>query len=527
MRNRRTVFSRESGANLQGFTMERTRQAGVILHPTSLPGNNGIGELGCEAREFIEWMADAGLTLWQVMPLGPTGYGDSPYQCFSAFAGNPMLISLDELVEEGWLEREDLADLRKLPKDHVDFGAIIPAKQELLQSAFNAWRLGAGEEQRADFDEFRRLMGGWLTDYALFMALKQFNGGKVWTEWPEAQRDRATEALGKAHDELKEGVESEEWRQYQFFTQWWKLRHFAKERGVSILGDLPIFVAHDSVDVWANRRLFFLDDCGNPTVVAGVPPDYFSETGQRWGNPLYRWEEHEKDGFGWWTARVGTVLELVDLVRVDHFRGFAGCWEIPASETTAVKGRWVDAPGHALFERFAQEFGKIPLVAEDLGVITDDVVKLRKSFGLPGMKVLQFAWGEPGSDNPFLPHNHEPDSIVYPGTHDNNTTRGWWARETDGKIRSHISEYLGRRVRRPDVELLRLAWSSVSCYAVAMMQDLLRLGARARMNTPSVAQGNWSWRVQKRALTRKLAGKLRRTMVLYGRLEKEECRDSR
>lgn len=519
------------------------RSCGVLLHPTSLPGEHGIGELGAEARSWVDFLASAGQRLWQVMPLGPTGYGDSPYQCFSAFAGNPYLIAMAPLVEHGWLDHEDLAPLRELPNDRVDYGAVYRHKLSLLATAADAFLAGQGDgraELRAgqggaevgagegavprpqrphgheDYASFCLAEADWLDDYALFMALKDDLGGSAWTGWPPPLRDRVEPALGEAAARLqREAARHKVW-QYWFASQWEELKSYAAERAVKVIGDMPIFVALDSADVWANRRLFQLADDGQPTVVAGVPPDYFSATGQRWGNPLYRWDEMQRHGFAWWTRRMRAALDQVDIVRIDHFRGFAAYWEIPAAEPTAVKGRWVQAPGAQLFETLRSELGALlPVIAEDLGVITPDVEELRDRFGLPGMKVLQFAFAG-GPQDPYLPHNYVSNCVVYTGTHDNDTTLGWYAGAPEAE-RDHVRRYLARDDDDIVWQLIRLAMASTADLAIVPLQDLLRLGSQARMNTPGSAAGNWSWRFAWEDVPYWLAPQLAELTRLYGR----------
>lgn len=494
------------------------RSAGILLHPTSLPGAEGIGTFGSEAYQFIDWSSKAGFSIWQVLPLGPTGYGDSPYQCFSAFAGNPLLISLRTLVEHGYLSNDDVTELSHYPREKVDFGRVIPVKRQLLEKACINWFESAPENERNELNDFRHRQGHWLEDYAMFMSLKDFYDGRCWNEWPEEHRDRHESALNSVREELSDRINRQVWLQYVFFKQWGALRQYANEKGIKILGDMPIFVAYDSSDAWANRTLFHFDETGNPSVIAGVPPDYFSETGQRWGNPLYNWYAHRSQGFEWWKQRIGTSLELVDLIRIDHFRGFSACWEIPASEPTAINGKWVDSPGRELFEAVIAGRGDLPLVAEDLGVITDDVTALRKQFNLPGMRVLQFAFGS-GSDNPFLPHNHEPDSVVYSGTHDNNTSLGWWKEEATDEMKGELSRYRGHPVEEPHWDLIHLAFSSVAETAVVPMQDLLGLDSNTKMNRPGEASGNWEWRASENAFSGELADRVRQMLILFGRKE--------
>ncbi len=468
------------------------RSSGVLLHPTSLPGRYGIGDLGEYAYRFVDWLQAAGQTIWQILPLGPTSYGDSPYQTLSAFAGNPNLVSLDKLVGEGWLTHDDLADAPDFPADRVDFGWIIGYHNDRLHLAYERFKISGSTAQKATFEEWCDINAYWLDDYVLFAALKDSYGGKPWVEWDAGEALRDEMALAAARERLAVQIDERRFHQWVFHTQWYELKAYAAARGIRFIGDIPIFVAHDSADVWANRDRFYLDERGNPTVVAGVPPDYFSATGQRWGNPLYRWDVMRASGYDWWISRFRACLSLVDVVRIDHFRGFDAYWEIPAEEETAVKGEWVNGPGTDFFAAVQAALGDLPIIAEDLGVITPTVEKLRDDFGLPGMKVLQFAWSEPR--NPFLPHNHTPNSVVYSGTHDNNTTVGWWNNEVDDQTRSLISQYLDHEVREPHWTLIRLGMMSVAHTFVAPMTDILGLGSEARMNTPGVESGNWTWR---------------------------------
>lgn len=468
------------------------RSSGVLVHPTSLPGRYGIGDLGEYAYRFVDWLEAAGQTVWQILPLGPTSYGDSPYQTLSAFAGNPNLISLDKLVGEGWLTYDDLADVPDFPTDRVDYGWVIPYHNAKLQLAYERFSERGTAAQRAAFSAWSEQEKVWLEAFALFAALKDENGGRPWVEWPEGEALRDADALVEARKRLQQQIDEKRFRQWVFSSQWMELKAYAAERNIRFIGDIPIFVAHDSADVWADRERFYLDEQGNPTVVAGVPPDYFSTTGQRWGNPLYRWDILKEGDYAWWLARLSATLKVVDIVRIDHFRGFDAYWEIPAAEETAIKGAWVDGPGADFFAVIQREMGELPIIAEDLGVITETVEKLRLDFGLPGMKVLQFAWSDPR--NPFLPHNHSANSVVYSGTHDNNTTIGWWNTEVDDHARGFISQYLDSEVREANWTLIRLGMMSVAHTFVAPMQDILSLGSEARMNTPGVESGNWTWR---------------------------------
>jgi 4-alpha-glucanotransferase len=494
-----------------------TRMSGVLLHPTSLPSRWGIGDLGASATEFIDFLAQAGQQIWQVMPLGPTGYGDSPYQSFSSFAGNPLLISPDRLLAEDLLADQDVADAPDFPGGQVDYGWVIPYKHELLRRSYARFTAAHDHALREEFEEFRAGQVRWLDEYALFAALKSAHGGAAWNTWDAALAKHEPQAIEQARATLvADEYAFQTYAQWLFFRQWADLRGYANERGIQIVGDIPIFVAYDSADVWANRELFFLDEDGSPTVVAGVPPDYFSATGQRWGNPLFRWDVLAERGYEWWIERVRAVLKLVDVVRLDHFRGFEGYWEVPASEETAMNGRWVTGPGADLFSALERELGKLPIIAEDLGVITPDVEEIRDSFGFPGMKVLQFGFGGTGED-PYLPHNHIQNCVVYTGTHDNDTTLGWWEACSEQE-RSFTQLYLGRDGSDISWDLIRVALASVADTAVVPLQDLLSLGSEARMNLPGRLGGNWGWRYTPEMLRGEVAERLRLLTGLYGRL---------
>ena len=489
------------------------RSSGILLHPTSLPGPYGIGDLGPQAYRFVDWLASTGCKLWQILPLGPTGYGDSPYQCFSAFAGNPYLISPDDLLAEGLVTEDDLVGLKELPASKVDFGLFIPKKLDLLLTAYQHFKINP-EPLRDAFNYFCAENASWLDDFSLFMALKEANGGGAWNGWDASLRSRKKSALNKAKKELAESIERYSFYQFLFFRQWTRLRKYANEKGIQIMGDIPIFVAFDSSDVWANPELFFLDESSNPTVVAGVPPDLFSTTGQRWGNPLYNWKIHKKDGYAWWLSRVRSALQTVDILRFDHFRGFAGYYEIPASHTTAEHGRWVPGPGADLFRAVDEDLGNgvivpgtgLPIVAEDLGLITPDVIELLEAFNLPGMKVFQFAFS--GPDNPFLPHNYVPNCVAYTGTHDNDTAMGWFASASDHE-KNFALRYLGVDGHDFAWDLIRGVWKSVAVFAIAPMQDVLGCDGSARMNFPSRLGGNWEWRISENDLREDLAAGLR------------------
>jgi 4-alpha-glucanotransferase len=498
--------------------MRFPRSSGILLHPTSLPGRYGIGDLGAEARRFADFLAAAGQTLWQVLPLGPTGFGDSPYQCFSARAGNPLLISLERLTELGWLDASALATAPEFPEDRVDFERLIPWKMALLQSA---------KPPPSGFREFCEANQHWLDDFALFMALKEHHHFVEWTRWEPGARDRDPKALAKCREQLAKPIAAQKFLQFVFFEQWRELRDYARQRRVRIMGDLPIYVAHDSADVWANPQHFHLDALGNPTVVAGVPPDYFSQTGQLWGNPIYRWDLLAKDGYRWWLDRFRAAFETVDMVRLDHFRGFEAYWEIPASEPTAVHGRWVKGPGAALFRAARSALGELPLVAENLGVITPEVEAMRHEFALPGMAVLQFAFGTDAQAPTFRPHKYPREVVAYTGTHDSDTTVGWWSSKGRGEStrsdddirreRDFAMRYLNTDGREIHWVLIRALLASVADTVLFPLQDVLGLGTEARMNLPATLGGNWRWRYRAGAPTPELAQRLGELTRLYER----------
>ncbi len=506
--------------------MNFQRSGGILLHPTSLPSAYGIGDLGPQAYRYIDWLSEAGCRLWQVLPLGHTGYGDSPYQCFSAFAGSPYIISPDLLVRDGLLTPADLEDCRAVgtatpdqdDETSVNFATAIPYKLSLLARAFEHFQQMDPVDLREEFGVFRAQNAEWLDDYALFMALKEEHGGGSWVDWPMPVRKRDEAAMAEARSRLAQRALQFAFYQLLFFRQWGNLRDYAHSKGITIIGDIPIFVAEDSSDVWAHPDLFFLDEDRHPTVVAGVPPDYFSPTGQRWGNPLYRWDAHKRTGYAWWLKRFHAILGMVDVVRLDHFRGFAGYWEIPATNQTAEIGRWVPGPGADFLDAVEQSLkgssdgGDLPIIAEDLGVITTDVVELRERYHLPGMKILQFGFS--GPDNPFLPHNYGSDCVAYTGTHDNDTARGWFNSGPRAEKKFAL-RYLHATSGSFVWQLIRAIWRSVAVYAVTPMQDVLNLGTEARMNYPSRLGGNWHWRVRERDLSDALAGKLHELSYLY------------
>ena len=511
--------------------MDLTRSAGILLHPTSLASPHGIGDLGREAYRFVDFLAEAGMSLWQVLPLGPTGFGDSPYACFSTFAGNPLLIDLDALVADGLLRPEDIADVPGCSADRVDFGAVLEWKRPRLAAAAQRFLSGGSPVPRSDFDAFCAAQAHWLDDYALFMAVKDHFDAKAAAEgvadatwfsyWDRDIRLHEAAALARWGAACAPQIDTYRVWQYLFFRQWDNLKRYANTRRVRILGDVPIYVSADGVDAWANPSLFKLGADGRPSVVAGVPPDYFSETGQLWGNPLYDWERMAEDGFSWWVERFRAVLTLCDTVRIDHFRGFAACWEVPADAETAVGGEWVETPGRELFAAVRGALGDLPLVAEDLGVITPEVEALRDELGLPGLKVLQFAFdpkedGRLDAAHPFLPHNYPERCVAYTGTHDNDTTRGWYDERSDEE-RHLIRTYAACDDGGAVWALIRTALASVARYAIVPMQDALNLGTEARMNRPAHASGNWDWRMPAEALHPDLAAALRTLVHIYGR----------
>ena len=495
--------------------MRFARASGVLLHPTSLPGPHGSGDLGAAAYHFADWLVSAGQSLWQVLPLGGIGAGNSPYMSSSAFAGNVLLIDLHELQQQGWLTPADLAADAAFSDQRIRFDRVAPWRVERLHRAAAAFATRGSTDQRRDLQDFCALHSTWLPDYALFMSLADANGWSLWCDWdtPLARRDDA--ALRGAASRHADAIAFWQFCQWRFFRQWKKLKDYANRRGVRIVGDAPIFVAYQSADVWTRQELFELDAGGRPQVVAGVPPDYFSATGQRWGNPLYRWDAHQLDGYAWWTERVRRSFELVDIVRIDHFRGFAGYWEIPASEPTAVVGRWLPGPGAALFQAIEAALGKLPIIAEDLGVITPEVDALRRQFELPGMRVLHFAFGG-DSRNAYLPHNYETNTVVYGGTHDNNTTLGWWA-EASAAERAHASDYLASDGHEIHWDLIRAACASVADTAIHPLQDVLGLDGASRMNLPGEGEGYWEWRFGWGQVQPGHAARLRRLCQLYGR----------
>ncbi|WP_448562597.1 4-alpha-glucanotransferase [Trichothermofontia sp.] len=492
------------------------RASGILLHPTSFPSRFGIGDLGPDAYTFIDFLTNAKQQLWQVLPLGPTGFGNSPYMCYSALAGNPLLISPELLRDQGLLNNGDLDQYPQLSPDRVEYEAVERLKYPLLRRAFENFQARNDATQRSAFEAFCRQHASWLDDYALFMSLKDVFK-LSWNQWDTAIAWRNPDALARWKSELQTEIQYRQFLQFEFFRQWAKLRQYANDRGVRIIGDIPIYVAHDSSDVWANPKNFRLDEAtGEAAEMAGVPPDAFSETGQLWGNPIYNWDYQRQQGFQWWVQRFQSLLEFVDVIRVDHFRGFSAYWAVPQGEETAMNGQWVNAPGHELFQTLRDRLGGLPIVAEDLGIITPDVEELRDRFEFPGMKILLFAF-DSGSDNPYLPFQYIHNCIVYTGTHDNNTTIGWFNEAEDWK-RQAFERYIGRfGPWGIHWDMIRLALSSVADWAILPLQDVMGLGGEARMNFPGTSQGNWVWRYRAEMLNGEMCDRLRQMTELYGR----------
>lgn len=506
--------------------MNFVRSSGILLHPTSLPGSHGVGDFGPEAYRFVDFLHAAGQKLWQVLPLNPTGYGDSPFQCFSASAGNPLLISLARLADQGLLSKNDLQNVPTFPIDGVAYEAVNRFKMPLLQAAATRFLADASAQKRGEFDAFRAVNAGWLDDFSLFMAIKRAHNLVAWTHWPADLAARQPEALERAQRNLGLHILAEKFFQFEFFRQWQALRDYGRAKNIRVIGDVPIYVAHDSADVWANRQFFLLDERGEPLKMSGVPPDYFSATGQLWGNPIYNWPLLRQTGYRWWVERIRSALRLYDFIRIDHFRGFEAYWEVPAGETTALHGRWVKGPGAELFSVLRQEFGDLPIIAENLGVITPEVEAIRHEFGLPGMAILQFAFGKDPQAPTFKPHNYVRDLVAYSGTHDNDTVVGWWnsgggdsTRTLDDieKEHAYARAYLGFIDEPIHWVLIHGIMSSVANTAIAPMQDVLGLGSEARMNLPGKASGYWKWRMKPGAATGEIASRLKEMVTLYDR----------
>lgn len=504
--------------------MRFERSSGILLHPTSFPGPHGIGDLGTAAYRFIDWLQRGRQRLWQVLPLGPTGYGNSPYASPSAFAGNPLLISLERLRDEGLLSDLQITPTIPFPDHEVNFDAVAYFKMQLLGDAVRRAREESASFDHDGLERFRQAESAWLSDYALFMALKEAHGNVHWLDWPAELRTRSPRALELAQHDLAAQIDFHECVQFFFRRQWLDVRRYANERGIRIIGDIPIYVASDSADVWANQQEFRLDAEGRPTVVTGVPPDYFSADGQLWGNPMYNWPRMAGDGFRWWKERVEGVFELVDIIRIDHFRGFAAGWVVPAGSETAREGRWERGPGKALFDAIEPQQQSARFIVEDLGLITPDVHALRRELDMPGMKVLQFAF-DGDSDNAYLPHNFAPNCAVYPGTHDNQTTIGWFT-GLDDEHRKLVQTYLGNDGSDVAWDLLRMAMESVADLSIYTLQDVMRLGDEARMNTPGKAAGNWGWRYPEHTLHDGLAWGLAELTATYGRDKRAEPQQS-
>jgi 4-alpha-glucanotransferase len=508
--------------------MDFPRASGILLHPTSLPGDYGIGDLGPKAFAFVDLLAKAKQTYWQILPLGPTGYGDSPYQCFSAFAGNTLLISPERLVENGLLNADQIANLPNFSVHKVDFGAVYEWKSKLLPEAYRNFQQTTSVDLRGRFETFCHENGWWLDDFAAYRAIKLSHDQKAWYEWPKALKLREKGALAEISEELFDEVQAQKFYQFLFFRQWLELKEYANKNGVKIIGDIPIFVALDSADVWRDQSKFKLAKDGRPKVIAGVPPDYFSSTGQLWGNPIYDWDAMRSDGFRWWVARVAFTLKTVDVVRIDHFRGFAAAWEVPGGDLTAEHGRWVDVPGKELFVSLKRAISDLPVIAEDLGVITPDVEELRDGFGFPGMRILQFAFGG-DARNHDLTHNYITNCVAYTGTHDNDTTVGWWLSQAgagstrDEEAISHEHDFCRKYLNTDGTSIswdfIRAVWASVAHTAIAPLQDVLGIGTEGRMNLPASTASNWNWRYVEGSLTADIIKRLKDLTEIYGRHE--------
>lgn len=509
------------------------RYSGILVHPTSFPSPYGIGDLGKGAYDFIDFSKEAGQTLWQCLPLGPTGFGDSPYQSFSSFAGQPLIISPDKLIEEGLLTREEIGEVPYWNPDKVDYGSAIAWKTELLKKSFVHFKACTDQELLSEYEAFCEKNAFWLENYALFMSLKNLHEGRAWTDWDDKYKFLKPAARKAVIAEFSDDIDYYKYVQFIFMKQWTELKAYANAANIRIIGDIPIFVSPDSTDVWANKSLFQLDSKGYPLAVAGVPPDYFSTTGQLWGNPLYDWDAHAKEHYTWWSKRIAHQLELVDYLRIDHFRGFEAYWSVPYGEETAVNGKWVKGPGSDLFKAIQDALGDdLPIFAEDLGVITPEVEALRDEFEFPGMKVLQFAFNDTTQESSFLPHQFKTNNcICYTGTHDNDTTRGWYETASE-QSRDKVRRYMSCDGSYITWNFIRTALASSAKYAVFPMQDLLGLDNSARMNTPGIAAGNWAWRYRQDALNGGIAAQLRETCELFGRTgdfpekEKPEATDT-
>jgi len=495
--------------------MHLSRASGILLHVSSLPGRYGIGGCGKEAYAWVDFLVRCGVKYWQILPLNPTGYGNSPYQGLSAFAGNPLFIDPENLRELGLLNKAALEHAPRFPVRKVDFDKVIRWKSRLFREAFANFKKSQNRALIREYEDFLANNASWIMDFALFMAIRQSFKQASWKEWPTGLKMRNSNALKDFEEKHQDDIQAHALLQFLFHRQWKALRDYTHRKGVFLIGDIPIFMGYDSADVWANPHLFQLDENREPLAVAGVPPDFFSATGQLWGNPLYDWEIHQQDGYGWWIQRIRETLKTVDLIRLDHFRGFAGYYRIPAGEVTAENGRWVPGPDRSLFDAMRREIGDLPFIAEDLGVITPDVVELRERYQFPGMKLLQFAFGG-DADNEYLPHNYPCNCAAYTGTHDNNTSAGWY-RSASEHERHLCASYLGGHTRDIAHEMIRAVWQSVAIIAIAPMQDFLRLGGWARMNTPSTTTGNWEWRMTASEIREDLADWVREINSAYSR----------
>ncbi len=497
------------------------RYGGLLLHPTSLPSKYGIGDLGPELYKFVDFLYESKLNLWQILPLGPTGYADSPYQSFSAFAGNPMLISPEKLITMKLISEKDCEQNEPFPDSHVDFGRVIEYKWKLLELAFNKYQKDTAQTIKKEFNNFINIHNFWLEEFSLFMSIKLENDLRAWIEWEEDLRFHEPSIIEDWTEDHASEIEFQKFAQYLFFKQWSEVKEYANQKDIKIIGDIPIFVAYDSVDVWAHPEYYQLDEKRKLRYVAGVPPDYFSETGQRWGNPIYDWERMKKDDYKWWIQRIKHCFQIVDILRIDHFRGFESYWQIPASEDTAIIGEWKPGPGIEIFHKFEQELGRLAIIAEDLGLITSKVEKLLHDTAYPGMKVLQFAFEEKDENlakNKFLPHNYDQNSIGYTGTHDNQTTKAWFD-DLPKRVKKHILDYTNSDGKDIVGDLIRLIWSSVVNMAVIPLQDLLRLGDEARMNVPGTTSENWKWRFTWDQINKKCSEELTSMSLLYGRVK--------
>ncbi len=495
------------------------RASGILLHISSLPSPYGIGDLGAGAYSFADFLASAKQSYWQILPINPIDpvYGNSPYSTNASFAGNPLFISPDRLVEEGFIKAEDVPEFKSKSKSACDYKKVITHKNRVLNTAYEKF-CKTGHEWQV-FKNFCAENSAWLDDYAMFVVLKRHFNHNMWSSWPEEFRDRHESALTAFTQREDKALNREKFLQYLFFKQWRALKAYCNEKGIQIIGDLPIYVSYDSADVWSSPEMFKLDENGKPVFVAGVPPDYFSKTGQLWGNPVYEWKRHRDTGYAWWLERFSHNLAICDIIRIDHFRGFVSFWEVPASHTTAIEGHWCGVAADDFFEALQKSFPDMPIIAEDLGIITDEVRRVMEKFRFPGMKVLLFAFGEDNPYNPYLPHNYINRCVVYTGTHDNNTARGWFISEIDDESKQRLCRYLGFDVM-PDnvnIDMMRLAMMSVADTAIIQMQDMLGLDQKARMNTPSIAQGNWQWRLKPEQITDRVIEKLREMTEIYRR----------